>query len=68
MLPPDFTYEIGNVASEGDLVFLHGRYTNMGPTPTIAVDIFRVGERRAAISTSRHTSTVHLPARRTHDE
>jgi predicted SnoaL-like aldol condensation-catalyzing enzyme len=42
MLPPDFTYEIGNIAAEGDLVFLHGRYTNMGPTPTIAVDIFRV--------------------------
>ena len=42
MLPPNFSYEIGNIASEGDLVFLHGRYTNMGPTPMIAVDIFRV--------------------------
>ena len=42
MLPPNFSYEIGNVAGEGDLVFLHGRYTNMAPTPMIAVDIFRV--------------------------
>ncbi len=42
MLPPEFTYEIGNVAGEGELVFVHGRYTGMGPAPMIAVDIFRV--------------------------
>ncbi len=40
-LPPDFKYEIGAIAGEGDLVFVHGRYTNMGPTPMVAVDIFR---------------------------
>ena len=42
MLPENFTYEIGNIAGEGDIVFVHGRYTNMAPTPMIAVDIFRV--------------------------
>ena len=42
MLPDNFSYEMGAVASEGDIVFVHGRYTNMGPTPMIAVDIFRV--------------------------
>ncbi len=42
MLPDDFTYEIGTIAGEGDIVFVHGRYTNMAPTPMIAVDIFRV--------------------------
>ena len=41
-LPPDFQYEIGMVIAEGDLVAIHGRYTGLGPNPTIAVDIFRV--------------------------
>ena len=41
-LPGDLRYEIGAIAGEGDMVFVHGRYTNMGPTPLVAVDIFRV--------------------------
>ena len=43
-LPDDFKYEIGAIAGEGDLVFVHGRYTNMAPTPMIAVDIFRFAD------------------------
>ncbi len=43
-LPSDFKYEIGAIAGEGDMVFVHGRYTNMAPTPLIAVDIFRVAD------------------------
>lgn len=41
-MPPNFKYEIGMVIAEGDLVAIHGRYTGFGPTPLIAVDIFRV--------------------------
>ena len=28
--------------ADGDLVMVHGRYTGWGPTPMVAVDIFRV--------------------------
>jgi predicted SnoaL-like aldol condensation-catalyzing enzyme len=42
-LGPDFRYEPGLVAADGDLVMIHGRYTNWGPKPLVAVDIFRVG-------------------------
>lgn len=41
-MPPEFKYEMGMVIAEDDLVALHGRYTGFGPTPMIAVDIFRV--------------------------
>jgi predicted SnoaL-like aldol condensation-catalyzing enzyme len=41
-MPADMTYEIGMVIAEGDLVAIHGRYTGWGPTPLIAVDIYRV--------------------------
>ena len=41
-LPRDFKSEIGAIAGESDMVFVHGRYTNMAPTPLIAVDIFRL--------------------------
>lgn len=41
-LPPNFKYEIGMIIADDDLVAVHGRYTGFGPTPMIAVDIFRV--------------------------
>lgn len=41
-LPPNFKYEIGMVIADGDMVAVHARYTGFGPTPMIAVDIFRV--------------------------
>ncbi|KAJ3100939.1 hypothetical protein HDU97_001823 [Phlyctochytrium planicorne] len=41
-LPENFKYEIGFAAAEGDLVFVHGRYTGWGPKPMVAVDIYRV--------------------------
>jgi predicted SnoaL-like aldol condensation-catalyzing enzyme len=30
------------IVAEGDYVMIHGRYTGLGDTPRIAVDIFRV--------------------------
>ena len=30
------------IVAEGDLVMIHGRYTDWGPKPMVAVDIFRV--------------------------
>lgn len=41
-LPAEFTYEIGMVIAEGDLVAIQARYSGIGPTPLIVVDIFRV--------------------------
>ena len=40
----DAKYEMGAIAGEGDIVFVHGRYTGMAPTPMIVVDIFRVAD------------------------
>lgn len=45
-LTDTFSYELGMVVAENDLVMVHGRYVGWGPKPMIAVDIFRVaGER-----------------------
>ena len=41
-LKKDFSYEIGMVVAEGDLVMVHGRYVGWGPKPLVAVDIFKV--------------------------
>lgn len=41
-LPQNFKYEPGRVMADGDYVAIHGRYTGFGPTPMIAVDIFRI--------------------------
>ncbi len=43
-LPPNLKYEPGMVAAEGDYVMVHGRYTDWGPKPMVAVDIFRVAD------------------------
>ena len=40
--PAGFTYEMGMVAADGDLVMVHSRYSGTGPKPSIVVDIFRV--------------------------
>lgn len=41
--PAELKYERGAIAAEGDLVFLHGRFSGNGrPAPWIAVDIVRV--------------------------
>jgi predicted SnoaL-like aldol condensation-catalyzing enzyme len=47
-LPEDFKYEMGAIAGEGDMVFVHGRYTGYAPVPLIAVDIFRVVDGKLA--------------------
>ena len=47
-LPEGFKYEIGAVAGEGDMVFVHGRYTGFAPVPLVAVDIFRVVDGKLA--------------------
>ena len=45
-LPPEFKYEQGLAVAEGDLVMVQGRYSGLGPTPLVAVDIFRfVGDK-----------------------
>ena len=41
-LTPEFSYEPGMMATEGDIVMIHGRYVGWGPKPMLAVDIFRV--------------------------
>ena len=41
-LPAGFRYEPGMIVAEGDLVMIHGRYTDWAPKPVVAVDIFRV--------------------------
>ena len=38
--------EIGMVVAEGDLVMVHGRYVGWGPKPLVAVDIFKVKDRK----------------------
>ena len=45
---PDFSYQIGFVATDGDIVMVHGRYTGTGEKPVIAVDIFRVVDGKIA--------------------
>jgi predicted SnoaL-like aldol condensation-catalyzing enzyme len=41
-LKEDFSYEVGMVVADGDLVMVHGRYVGWGPKPLVAVDIFKV--------------------------
>jgi len=45
-LGPDFRYEPGMIAADGEIVMIHGRYTNWMPKPVVAVDIFRVRDGR----------------------
>ena len=44
----NFKYEIGLIVSDGDFVMVHGRYTDFGPKPLVAVDIFRVKDGKLA--------------------
>jgi predicted SnoaL-like aldol condensation-catalyzing enzyme len=37
-----FTYEIGAVIADGDLVAVHARVEGLGPEPMIVVDLFRI--------------------------
>lgn len=41
-LGPEFKYQHGLVAAEGDYVMVHTRYEGWGPKPMVAVDIFRL--------------------------
>ena len=42
-LPPTLRYEPGTTAAEGDLVIVHGRFSNFGlPVNWIAADIVRI--------------------------
>ena len=41
-LPPNFKYEPGIIADNGEIVMIHGRYENCNGKDYIAVDIFRV--------------------------
>ena len=44
-LPPTLRYEPGMIAAEGDLVFIHGRFSGFGaPANWIAADILRIEE------------------------
>jgi predicted SnoaL-like aldol condensation-catalyzing enzyme len=47
-LGKEFSYELGMVVAEGDLVMAHGRYVGWGPKPMVAVDIFRVSDGKVA--------------------
>ena len=47
--PPALRYEHGAILAEGDLVMVHGRFTNTGrDTAWVAVDIVRVEDGRLA--------------------
>ncbi len=46
--PPDFRYEPGLVAENGDFVMIHGRYENWSGKNMIAVDIFRIDHGKIA--------------------
>jgi predicted SnoaL-like aldol condensation-catalyzing enzyme len=48
LLGPNFKYEIGLIVADGDFVMVHGRYTDFGPKPLVAVDIFRVKDGKLA--------------------
>lgn len=41
-LPADFNYEPGVVAENGNIVMIHGRYTNWNGKNVIGVDIFKI--------------------------
>jgi predicted SnoaL-like aldol condensation-catalyzing enzyme len=42
-LPPTLKYESGTIATEGDFVIVHGRFSNFGlPVNWIAADIVRI--------------------------
>jgi predicted SnoaL-like aldol condensation-catalyzing enzyme len=41
-LPAKFHYEPGFIASNGDIVMIHGRYGEGSGRPSVTVDIFRV--------------------------
>jgi len=43
-----FTYEPGEMAENGDLVMIHGRYIDWGGKNMIAVDIFKVKDGKIA--------------------
>jgi len=45
-IPPTLKYEPGMIVAEGDLVIVHGRFTNLGlPVNWIAADIVRIQNR-----------------------
>ena len=48
LVGPNFKYEIGLIVADGDFVMVHGRYTDFGPKPLVAVDIFRVKDGKLA--------------------
>ena len=41
-------YQAGMVATDGDIVMVHGRYEGLGPKPMVGVDIYRVEDGRIA--------------------
>jgi len=41
-MPSDFNYEPGVVTDNGEIVMIHGRYSNWSGKNMVAVDIFRV--------------------------
>ncbi|MGA7314877.1 MAG: nuclear transport factor 2 family protein [Silvibacterium sp.] len=47
-LSPDFNYEPGMVAADGDIVMVKGRYVGWAPKPVVGVDIFRGSEGKVA--------------------
>jgi predicted SnoaL-like aldol condensation-catalyzing enzyme len=47
-LGKDFSYELGMIVAQGDLVMAHGRYVGWAPKPMVAVDIFRLANGKVA--------------------
>ena len=47
-MPEGFSYEIGTVVAEDDMVVLHSRVTGFGPNPMIVFDMFRVEDGKIA--------------------
>lgn len=47
-MPENFSYEIGNVIADGNLVAVHFRAIGFGPAPMVGVDILRVEDGKIA--------------------
>ena len=47
-LPEGFRHDRARVLGEHDLVVAHGRYEGLGPAPTVAFDVWRVGHGKIA--------------------
>jgi hypothetical protein len=62
-IPPTLKYEPGTIVAEGDLVIVHGRFSDFGaPVNWIAADIVRIEARPYTSQQSRVSVTESMPS------